>query len=131
MRRGLLFLMAMVMGASVLLGSNEALAQNCPRGFEWDSWSGVCVERDYDVYIYRERDGYTIYEDHHDRYGEPYKYKEYYEPAPKPAPRKRASCDLALGNCNAVCAQNHARHRDAGTYQTCLNNCMIGYNFCN
>lgn len=47
-----------------------------------------------------------------------------------PHAQKPHHCNTALANCNALCAQSYALHRVAETYQTCLNNCKIGYTFC-
>lgn len=43
---------------------------------------------------------------------------------------RSAACHQALANCNAVCAQNYAAHRNPAVYNACLVNCNLGFNTC-
>ncbi|MCA1945875.1 MAG: hypothetical protein LDL30_11440 [Desulfovibrio sp.] len=43
---------------------------------------------------------------------------------------KSAGCSQAYSNCNAVCAQSYAGHRNPAAYNACLTNCNMGYNTC-
>lgn len=43
---------------------------------------------------------------------------------------KSAGCSQAYANCNAVCGQSFAAHRNQAVYNACLTNCNLGYNTC-
>ncbi|AGW13295.1 hypothetical protein DGI_1451 [Megalodesulfovibrio gigas DSM 1382 = ATCC 19364] len=43
---------------------------------------------------------------------------------------RSAGCSQAYANCNAVCSQNFAAHRNQAAYNACMTNCNLGYNTC-